>query len=69
MLKLFIHYSISVATIGFDPVIYTVLEDEGPVNFNFAVLDGNIAFDLGVLFTTSDGSAISKQSNTTVLKL
>lgn len=50
----------SVATIGFDPVAYTVVEDAGTINFNFSVLNGNIAFDVTVLFFTTNGSAVSK---------
>ncbi len=52
---------ILVATIGFNPVDYSVVEDAGPVNFMFSVLEGNIAFDVSVLFSTTGGSAISKR--------
>ena len=65
----FLHIAVSVAIIGFAPVTYTVLENEGPVNFNFAVLQGNIAFDLAVLFFTTGGSATSKQYTDTIIKM
>ena len=48
-----------VATIGFSPANYAVSEDAGSVDFVFAVLDGNIAFDVSVLFFTTEGSATS----------
>ena len=50
------------ARIGFQPVEYNVNEGAGTVLIEFAVLEGNIAFDVNVLFSTSDGSALSKNS-------
>ena len=47
-----------VATIGFEPVEYSILEGEGmQVFFIFRVLSGNIDFPVNVLFFTSSGSA------------
>ena len=48
-----------VARIGFDPVEYSVSEDAGTVSFEFGVLEGNIAFDVNVIFLSSNGSAQS----------
>ena len=50
------------ARIGFQPVEYNVNEGAGTVFFEFAVLEGNIAFGVNVLFRTSDGTAFSKDS-------
>ena len=61
-LMLAVNSYISVARIGFEPVEYNVNEAAGTVFFEFAVLEGNIAFGVNVLFRTSDGSAFSKDS-------
>lgn len=37
---------------------YSVGEALGPVLFQFGVLNGNIAFDVNVNFSISDGTAI-----------
>ena len=39
---------------------YNVSEAVGIMFFEFAVLEGNISFDVNVLFSTSDGTALSK---------
>ena len=50
-----------VAVIGFNPDVNDpVLESAGLVNFNFEVLEGNIAFDVSVLFFTTGETATSK---------
>ena len=51
------HFFIAVARIGFSPVSYQASETDGFIMFVFGVLEGNIAFDVNVLFETSDGSA------------
>ncbi len=48
---------IAVARIGFTPVNYQASESDDSIMFMFGVLEGNIAFDVNVLFETSDGSA------------
>ena len=48
---------ISVATIGFDPVEYNVSEGTGAVEFILRVLQGELGFNVNVLFFTSQGSA------------
>ncbi len=45
------------ARIGFAPVNYQASETDGSILFMFSVLEGNIAFDVNVLFETSEGSA------------
>ena len=50
------------AMIGFNPVEYSINETARTVFFEFEVLEGNITFDVNVLFYTSDGSALSMDS-------
>ncbi len=54
------HFLMLEARIGFDPVAYSGNEDGGSVSFMFGVLEGNIAFSVNVLFSTSSGTAISE---------
>ena len=52
---------IPVATIGFEPVEYSISEGAGvPVIFMFRLLSGNLGFPVNVLFFTSNGSAQGK---------
>jgi hypothetical protein len=50
------------ATIGFESVLYNFSEGSGSGAFVFRVLQGNITFPVGVLFSTSDGSALGKHN-------
>ena len=48
------------ARIGFVPTVNSSLEDAGPINFEFGILEGNIAFIISVLFFTTNGTAEGK---------
>ena len=43
--------------IGFSIVTYSELEGNGPINFMFGIREGNLAFDVDVMFFTESGTA------------
>ena len=45
--------------IGFDPAIYSALENGGPIVFMFGILSGQLAFDVDINFNPSDGTALA----------
>ena len=47
-------------TIGFLSTEYSASESEGPINFEFGVIEGELGFDVDLIFTTSDDTAIGK---------
>ena len=49
------------ATIGFVDTILSISENGGELEFEIAVLDGNLRFDVPVDFTTADGAALGIQ--------
>ena len=45
--------------IGFAPVVYSALENDGPIVFRFGILSGQLEFDVGINFNPSDGTALA----------
>ena len=48
------------ATVGFMPTEYSVEENNGPIEFSFGVLVGELDFSVELEFFTSDGTATCK---------
>ena len=46
--------------IGFLSTEYSAFESGGPINFEFGVIEGELGFDVDLIFTTSDDTAIGK---------
>ena len=51
----------TVATIGFVDTTLSISENGGEIEFEIAVLDGNLRFDVSVDFATADGAALGIQ--------
>lgn len=50
----------AVVTVGFLATEYDTFESEGPITFEFGVIQGELGFDVNLIFSTSDDTAISK---------
>lgn len=54
-------------TVGFLVTQYSVFESAGPIVFQFGVIEGELGFDVDLIFSTSDVTAISKSPIETVM--